>query len=89
LVVAGRHLPSFATSEEKICVDEVSAQDRPTVTREEELPLLIEGELRLHELFADLEHHLEDLLPVVSTALLSGFSPRLRRLATRKLYGKG
>jgi hypothetical protein len=84
-VVAGRYLPF--TSEENVCVDEVSAQDGSTVMREEELLLLIEDELRLHELFADLEYHLEDLRLSLLVSL-SGFSPQLR-LATREAYGKG
>ena len=46
-----------------------SAQNQPTITREEELLLLIEDELGLHELFAHFEHHLEDLLPVFSPGL--------------------
>lgn len=74
-VEAGRHLVLLA--EEEVRVDEVSAQNRSAISRAEELLVLVVDEVLVHEVLAELEHELEELLSPAPPGLPIRFLPPL------------
>ena len=71
-VEAGRHPVLLA--EEEVGVHEVPGEDRPAVCSAEELLFLVEDEVVVHEVLAELEHELEELLAVAPLRLPVQFS---------------